>query len=91
MKKVSTQIKEYSKNNELESADIIILNTGFFSLEHDFLKRVVADILRREIKTIKFAFIFTQSAFNNTYGDTKAVYYKESFGEVPDNLKILKT
>lgn len=90
IKKASTQIKEYSKTNEVEYAGVFLLNTGYFSLEHALFKAIVEDILNRETNTIKFAYIFTQCVLHNTVGDLRSDYKQDFIGTVPAILKPIE-
>lgn len=58
LKKASSQIKSYRKMAEVSSAGMIFLNTGMFSLPHELFKSLLADLLVRRTKTIRFALSF---------------------------------
>lgn len=87
VKKASIQVKEFKKSNEINSAGVILINTGYFSLSHNLFKAIVEDIIAHQTKTIEFAFIFTQTVLNNSIGDAEAFYYQDFIGDVPDNIK----
>jgi hypothetical protein len=86
IKKASSQLKEFAKTSPMESAGIIFLNTGMFSLPHDNFKIIVSDILARETKFIKFAFVFSQIMQTNGW-EMYAVFQPDFIGIVPDPVR----
>lgn len=90
VKKASKQVKEFKQSNEINSAGVILINTGYFSLSHNLFKAIVEDIIAHQTKTIEFAYIFTQSVLNNSIGDAEVFYYQDFIGIVPDNMKDIK-
>ena len=89
IKKASTQIKAFMKKENVESAGIIMLNTGLFSVPHELLKSIIQDILIRLTNTIKFAFIFSQTIQTNGF-DSYAIFNSEFIGSAPESIKFLK-
>lgn len=87
-KKASKQIKAYKEVNEILGAGIIILNTGMYSLPHDLLKKMVADILERNTDTIEFAFVFSQQMQTNGW-NMYANFLIDWVGNVPDRIMKL--
>jgi len=85
--KASKQIREYSKTNTISSAGVFLINTGYFSLDHQVFKTIVEDIITRDTNTIKFAYIFTQSVFHNAVGDLRADYKQDCIGKLPVELE----
>lgn len=89
-KSASDQIKQYKKlNPNFKNAGIIIFNTGFESLPNELLKKMVADILNNETKTIEFAFIFSQKMQTNGW-NMDYVFLSEWVGNVPNEILKLK-
>lgn len=88
-KSASDQIKTYRLENNTQNAGIILFNTGLYSLPHELFKKMVTDILNRETKTIKFAFIFSQKMQTNGW-DMYAVFVSEWIGNIPIKLAEIK-
>ncbi len=65
VRKASSQIKSYKRSRSVTAAGIIFLNTGMFSLPHELFKTLVSEILRKNTKTVEFAFIFSQVTQTN--------------------------
>lgn len=86
VRKASKQIKEFSKANSISTAGVFLINTGYFSLDHQLFKTIVEEIIARDTTTIKFAYIFTQSVFHNAVGDLRADYKQDCIGELPREL-----
>jgi hypothetical protein len=84
--KASKQIKQFSKANSISTAGVFLINTGYFSLEHQLFKTIVEEIIARDTTTIKFVYIFTQSVFHNAVGDLRADYKQDCIGELPSEL-----
>lgn len=84
--KASRQIKEYRKINSVNMGGVFLINTGYFSLEHNLFKAIVEEIIARDTTTINFAYIFTQSVFHNAIGDLKADYKQDCIGDLPSEL-----
>ncbi|WP_281337067.1 hypothetical protein [Flavobacterium eburneipallidum] len=76
-------------NPNFKNAGIIILNTGFESLPNELLKKMVADILNNETKTIEFAFLFSQKMQTNGW-NMDSVFLSEWVGNVPNEILKLK-
>lgn len=89
VKKAAKQIKEFSKVNSISTAGVFLINTGYFSLEHQLFKTIAEEIIARDTTTIKFAYIFTQSVFHNAVGDLRADYKQDCIGELPSELNGL--
>jgi hypothetical protein len=89
LKKASSQIKTYRKTAAVAAAGMIYLNTGMFSLPHDLFRAMVADLLLRRTKTIKFIFVFSQVMQGNGF-DQYAIFKSEFIGVVPANIHILQ-
>jgi len=88
-KTASRQVKEHKKSFEFKNAGIAIFNTGLYSLPHELLKEMVANILTRETLTIQFAFVFSQRMQTNGW-DMYAVFASEWIGNVPHEMEQLK-
>ncbi len=88
-KSASKQIKQY-KNQEFVKSGIVIFNTGFNSLPHELFKEMVADILKRETKTIDFAFIFSQRMQTNGW-NMDSYYASEWIGIIPNEIRNIKS
>ena len=86
VRKASKQIKEFNKSNSISTAGVFLINTGYFSLEHQLFKTIVDEIIARDTTTIKFVYIFTQSVFHNAVGDLRADYKQDCIGELPSEL-----
>lgn len=86
VKKASKQIKEFSKTNSINTAGVFLINTGYFSLDHQLFKTIVEEIIAHDTTNIKFAYIFTQSVFHNAVGDLRADYKQDCIGELPSEL-----
>lgn len=84
--KASKQIKEFSKTNSINIAGVFLINTGYFSLDHDLFKDIVKEIISRDTTTINFAYVFTQSVFHNAIGDLRADYKQDCIGDLPSDL-----
>ncbi|WP_123887305.1 hypothetical protein [Flavobacterium aquidurense] len=84
--KASKQIKEFQKIKSIDSSGVFILNTGYFSLDHSLLKEIVQETISKDTKTIKFAYIFTQSVYHNAVGDLQTDYKQDLIGIMPDKL-----
>lgn len=85
--KASKQIKEFNKTNSMNIAGVFLINTGYFSLEHDLFKDIVKEIIARDTTTINFAYVFTQSVFHNAIGDLRADYKQDCIGILPHELE----
>ncbi|MRX38342.1 hypothetical protein GJU43_03580 [Flavobacterium sp. LC2016-23] len=84
--KASKQIKEYRKINSVNMGGVFLINTGYFSLEHNLFKAIVEEIIARDTTTINFVYIFTQSVFHNAIGDLRADYKQDCIGDLPSKL-----
>ncbi|MCL9807168.1 hypothetical protein NAT51_16665 [Flavobacterium amniphilum] len=88
-KSASNQIKTYRVENNMQSAGIILFNTGLHSLPHELFKEMVVDILNRETQTIEFAYIFSQKMQTNGW-DMYAIFMGEWIGNIPIKLEEIK-
>lgn len=86
VRKASKQIKEFNKTNSINTAGVFLINTGYFSLDHQLFKTIIEEIITYDTTTIKFAYIFTQSVFHNAIGDLRADYKQDCIGELPSEL-----
>ncbi|QOG60066.1 hypothetical protein [Flavobacterium columnare] len=87
-KKASKQIKEFKREIQNgENSGIVLFNTGYFSLPHQLLKKLVEDILKNETETIEFAFIFTQIAQTNGW-NLITTMQQDWVGNIPSGLNI---
>jgi len=89
VKKASNQIKSYKETNHVESAGVILLNTGMFSLPDELFRSMITHILTHQTKTVEFAFVFSQVMQANGF-DTVANFYCDFIGKVPEKIKPLK-
>jgi hypothetical protein len=86
-KKASDQIKAYKLHHNIDSAGVILLNTGMFSLPHQLLERFVEQIVMNST-TIDFTFIFSQK-MQGAWFDMYATYGSKFIGKSPlDSDKI---
>ncbi len=88
IKKASEQIKAYKTQNEFNSAGLILLNTGMFSLPHKLFVKFVEQSLNNT-KTVDFVYIFSQN-MQGSWFDLYANYASDFIGALPDGGDKLK-
>lgn len=87
VKDASKQIKARIKTNKVDSAGMILLNTGMYSLPHCVAKNVINKILLNDTKSVEFVYLISQ-VWQSNWADSYFVIQNEVLGKV--NSTIVK-